>query len=245
MLLVAANRQVVGAIGLRDSVRQESKDVLEELRTAGIQQFAILTGDRLSTASSIAGQLGLSDQVDAEMLPLDKANWIEEQSKQGARVAMVGDGVNDAPALVVAFICNHCPYVKAIIDKITRDASDIQMWGIGVAAICANDASSYPADSFANMKIFSERNGFTFSYLHDESQAVARAYDAICTPDFFGFDAADELQYRGRLDESKTTPVPNAKRELLEAMRQIAETGQGPREQIASVGCSIKWKRAP
>ena len=146
---------------------------------------------------------------------------------------------------LIMFICNHCPYVKAIIDKITRDASDIQMWGIGVAAICANDASSYPADSFANMKIFSERNGFTFSYLHDESQAVARAYDAICTPDFFGFDAADELQYRGRLDESKTTPVPNAKRELLEAMRQIAETGQGPREQIASVGCSIKWKRAP
>jgi hypothetical protein len=116
--------------------------------------------------------------------------------------------------------------------------------GIGVAAICVNDAASYPADSFANMKLFAEQSGFTFSYLWDESQTVARAYDAICTPDFFGFNATVAFQYRGRLDESKGTPIPNARRELVEAMRQVTETSQGPREQIAAMGCLIKWKRA-
>ena len=143
---------------------------------------------------------------------------------------------------LIMFICNHCPYVKAITNKITHDASEVQALGIGVVAICANDATLYPADNFANMKIFASQSGFTFPYLHDESQAVARAYDAICTPDFFGFNRVDELQYRGRLDESKTTPLPNAKRELLEAILQIAETDQGPRQQIPSMGCSIKWK---
>jgi peroxiredoxin len=150
-------------------------------------------------------------------------------------------GVNGT---LIMFICNHCPYVKAIADKIARDAAELQALGIGVAAICANDAASYPADSFANMKLFAEQSGFTFPYLQDESQAVARAYDAICTPDFFGFNTAGELQYRGRLDESKASAVPNARRELVEAMRQVAKTGQGPRDQIASMGCSIKWKRA-
>jgi peroxiredoxin len=145
---------------------------------------------------------------------------------------------------LIMFICNHCPYVKAIADKIASDAADLRALGIGVAAICVNDAASYPADSFANMKLFAEQSGFTFPYLWDESQTVARAYDAICTPDFFGFNAAGALQYRGRLDESKATPIPNAKRELVEAMRQVAETSQGPREQIAAMGCSIKWKRA-
>lgn len=145
---------------------------------------------------------------------------------------------------LIMFICNHCPYVKVIADKITRDAAELQGLGIGVAAICANDTASYPADSFANMKLFAKQSGFTFPYLWDESQVVARAYDAVCTPDFFGFNAAGGLQYRGRLDESKARPVPNARRELVEAMRQVAETGQGPREQIASMGCSIKWKRA-
>jgi peroxiredoxin len=145
---------------------------------------------------------------------------------------------------LIMFICNHCPYVKAIADKIARDAAELQALGIGVAAICANDAASYPTDSFANMKLFAEQSGFTFPYLQDECQAVARAYDAICTPDFFGFNAAGELQYRGRLDESKSHPVPNARRELVEAMSLVAKTGQGPREQIASMGCSIKWKSA-
>jgi peroxiredoxin len=145
---------------------------------------------------------------------------------------------------LIAFICNHCPYVKAVIGRLMRDAIDLKALGIGSVAICSNDARSHPDDSFANMKLFAERHAFTFPYLHDESQAVARAYDAVCTPDFFGFDAKDGLQYRGRLDESRATLVPNARRDLYEAMKQVAETGQGPRDQIASMGCSIKWKAA-
>ncbi len=145
---------------------------------------------------------------------------------------------------LIVFICNHCPYVKAIVPRLVRDAGELQAHGIGVAAICSNDARAYPADSFDNMKAFAEAHGFTFPYLHDESQEVARAYDAVCTPDFFGFNAADELQYRGRLDESKTTLVPDARRELYEAMSAVAETGQGPREQTPSMGCSIKWRES-
>ena len=125
-----------------------------------------------------------------------------------------------------------------------RDATELQGLGIATVAICSNDAVTYPADNFANMKNFAQKHGFTFPYLHDATQAVARAYDAVCTPDFFGFNGKVELQYRGRLDESKTTLVPNARRDLYEAMKLVAETGQGPREQIASMGCSIKWKAA-
>jgi peroxiredoxin len=145
---------------------------------------------------------------------------------------------------LIVFICNHCPYVKAIVPRLVRDAKELQAQGIGVAAICSNDADAYPADSVDNMKAFAEAHGFTFPYLHDDSQDVARAYDAVCTPDFFGFNAADELQYRGRLDESKTTLVPDARRELYEAMSAVAETGQGPREQTPSMGCSIKWRES-
>ncbi len=146
---------------------------------------------------------------------------------------------------LIMFICNHCPYVLAVIDRIVRDARDLQALGIGVAAISANDAQAYPEDSFENMKKMAARQGFTFPYLYDESQEVARAYDAVCTPDFFGFNAADELQYRGRLDESRKQAAPSdVRRDLYEAMKQVAETGQGPREQIASMGCSIKWKAA-
>jgi peroxiredoxin len=145
---------------------------------------------------------------------------------------------------LIVFICNHCPYVKAIVSRLVRDAEELQAHGIGVAAICSNDADAYPADSFVNMKAFAEAHGFPFPYLHDESQEVARAYDAVCTPDFFGFNGADELQYRGRLDESKTTLVPDARRELYEAMSAVAETGQGPREQTPSMGCSIKWRES-
>ena len=144
--------------------------------------------------------------------------------------------------LVVAFICNHCPYVKAVVARMVRDAKDLAENGIGFVAICSNDADAYPADSFDNMKLFAEKHGFGFPYLHDESQAVARAYDAVCTPDFFGFDADLGLHYRGRLDASRTTPVEGARRDLYEAMKQVAETGHGPREQIASMGCSIKWR---
>ena len=145
---------------------------------------------------------------------------------------------------VIAFICNHCPYVKSAIDRLVRDAKDLQAAGIGVAAICANDAVEYPDDSFANMKKFAEKHGFTFPYLQDETQAVARAYDAVCTPDFFGFNGKDELQYRGRLDASRAQTAPDARRDLYEAMMMVAKTGKGPQEQVASMGCSIKWKAA-
>ena len=145
---------------------------------------------------------------------------------------------------LIAFICNHCPYVKSIIGRLVREAEALRELGISTIAICANDAANYPEDSFDNMKIFALQHGFTFPYLHDQTQEVARAYDAVCTPDFFGFNGKLELQYRGRLDESKTKLVANARRELYEAMKLVAETGQAPREQTASMGCSIKWKAA-
>lgn len=145
--------------------------------------------------------------------------------------------------LVVAFICNHCPYVKAVIGRIVRDAADLKEHGVGFVAISSNDADTYPADSFPEMKLFATRNGFGFPYLYDEDQTVARSYGAACTPDFFGFNAELELQYRGRLDASrKEADQPGLRRDLYEAMIEIARTGEGPREQIASIGCSIKWK---
>lgn len=145
---------------------------------------------------------------------------------------------------LIAFICNHCPYVKAVIGRLLRDAGDLRALGVATVAICANDAASYPEDDFAHMQAFAKAHGFTFPYLHDEAQEVARAYGAVCTPDFFGFNARLELQYRGRLDASKTALVPDARRDLYEAMKLVAETGEGPRDQIASMGCSIKWKAA-
>ncbi|MBC7142466.1 MAG: thioredoxin family protein [Rhodobacteraceae bacterium] len=146
---------------------------------------------------------------------------------------------------LIMFICNHCPYVQSVIDRIVRDAKDLQALGIGVAAISSNDAVEYPEDGFGNMTAEAAKHGFTFPYLHDESQAVAKAYGATCTPDFFGFDAGLGLQYRGRLDASgRRAAAPDAKRELYEAMKEVAETGKGPREQTPSMGCSIKWKAA-
>jgi peroxiredoxin len=146
---------------------------------------------------------------------------------------------------LVMFICNHCPYVKAVIDRIVRDVNELRPLGINAVAISSNDAVHYPEDSFDNMRRFADAHRFSFPYLFDESQEVARAYDAVCTPDFFGFNADFELQYRGRLDESrKEAAPPDVRRDLFEAMKQIAETGKGPREQIPSIGCSIKWKAA-
>ncbi len=146
---------------------------------------------------------------------------------------------------LITFICNHCPYVKSVLDRIVRDASSLQELGIGVAAISSNDAEHYPEDDFANMRRVAKANRFSFPYLHDETQAVARAFGAACTPDFFGFDAGGGLQYRGRLDASGRDPAPpGARRDLYEAMKQVAETGQGPTSQIPSMGCSIKWKTA-
>jgi peroxiredoxin len=145
--------------------------------------------------------------------------------------------------LVVAFICNHCPYVRAVISRIVRDAADLKEHGVGFVAISSNDAEAYPADSFPEMKLFAERNGFAFPYLYDEDQTVARTYNAACTPDFFGFNGRLVLQYRGRLDASrKEADQPGLRRDLFEAMREVARTGMGPREQVASIGCSIKWK---
>jgi len=145
--------------------------------------------------------------------------------------------------LVVMFICNHCPYVKAVIDRIVRDCGELSAQGVGSVAVMSNDPTEYPEDSFENMKRIARAKSFPFPYLLDETQDVARAYGAACTPDFFGFNAGLELQYRGRLDASRRDPVPNARRELFEAMLQIAKTGSGPKEQIASIGCSIKWRR--
>jgi peroxiredoxin len=143
---------------------------------------------------------------------------------------------------IVVFICNHCPYVKASIDRIVAEAKMLCQIGIETIAIMPNDTESYPEDSFDNMTAFAAQHGFTFPYVIDATQEVARAYDAQCTPDFFGLNAKDELQYRGRLDASRMTTVPNARRDLFEAMKQVAETGHGPEEQIPSMGCSIKWR---
>ena len=154
------------------------------------------------------------------------------------------DDVRGAKGTLVMFICNHCPYVRSVIDRIVREVAELEKEGIGAVAIMSNDTEAYPADSFDNMKRFAAENRFNFPYLIDRTQEVARAYDAVCTPDFFGFDADLGLQYRGRLDESRREAVPGARRELYEAMVQIAETGAGPRDQVPSMGCSIKW-RAP
>jgi len=146
---------------------------------------------------------------------------------------------------VVVFICNHCPYVKAVIDRLAADARTLMAEGIGFAAICSNDAASYAEDSFDNMKRFAKAHDLPFPYLHDEDQTVARAYGAVCTPDFFGFDSKGRLKYRGRLDEGRTgQPHKGARRELVEAMRAIATTGTAPGQQFPAMGCSIKWKAA-
>jgi peroxiredoxin len=147
--------------------------------------------------------------------------------------------------LLVMFICNHCPYVKAVRERIVRDARDLAALGIGSVAIMSNDPTDYPEDSVENMRRVAEELQFPFPYLIDESQEIARAYGAVCTPDFFGYNADLGLQYRGRLDESRKDAAPaGVRRDLFEAMKQIAETGKGPREQVPSMGCSIKWKQS-
>lgn len=145
--------------------------------------------------------------------------------------------------LVVMFICNHCPYVKAISERIAKTAEALKDEGVGVVAIMSNDAESYPQDSFENMKIFAQNNNFTFPYLIDETQDVAKAYDAVCTPDFFGFGGDGFLQYRGRLDDAANKPAnEDTVPELLEAMRAVKQIGSVSGVQYPSTGCSIKWK---
>lgn len=140
------------------------------------------------------------------------------------------DSVAGGKGTLVMFICNHCPYVLRVLDQIIADAKALQAQGIGVVAISSNDATTHPQDSFERMAEMAQARGFPFPYLYDEDQTVARAYDAACTPDFFGLDASGGLQYRGRIDE------------LRGAMEQVAATGQGPRDQTPSMGCSIKWR---
>ena len=144
--------------------------------------------------------------------------------------------------LLVMFICNHCPFVKAILDRLVRDTRELRDHGIHSVAIMSNDPALYKEDSFENMQAVAREFDFPFPYLVDESQAVAKAYGAVCTPDFFGFNADSGLQYRGRLDASGKAPAAvDARRDLFEAMREVASSGQGPSEQIPSIGCSIKW----
>jgi len=144
--------------------------------------------------------------------------------------------------LLVMFICNHCPYVKSIRDRLVRDTLELKQLGINSIAIMSNDPAEYDEDSFENMRLVSEQYGYPFPYVWDETQQIAKNYGAVCTPDFFGFNANMELQYRGRLDASRKEAAPDAPRDLFAAMKQVAQTGHGPREQIASMGCSIKWK---
>ena len=142
------------------------------------------------------------------------------------------------------FICNHCPYVKAVRERLVRDAAELRSLGVNSVAIMSNDVHDYPEDSFDNMRRIAAEFDFPFPYLLDESQEVARAYGAVCTPDFFGYNADLELQYRGRLDESRKETAPEGvRRDLFEAMKLVAETGKGPEEQIPSMGCSIKWRQ--
>jgi len=144
--------------------------------------------------------------------------------------------------ILIMFICNHCPYVKAVINEIVSDCKELEKEGIKSAAIMSNDVVNYPDDSFDKMIEFSKENGFGFPYLIDETQEIAKKYDAVCTPDFFGYNKNLELQYRGRIRELKDLkPIQDGESDLLNAMKMIAKTGQGPKEQIPSMGCNIKW----
>lgn len=168
--------------------------------------------------------------IDFELPGIDGKNWTL-QDCAGEK------------GLLVMFICNHCPYVKAIRERLVRDTRALLDYGINSVAIMANDPAQYEEDSFENMQKVAADYDFPFPYLIDETQAVARAYGAVCTPDFFGYNADLELQYRGRLDASRKETAPeDARRDLFEAMVEVAKTGKGPAEQIPSMGCSIKWK---
>ena len=152
------------------------------------------------------------------------------------------DDIKGNKGTLIMFICNHCPYVKAVIEDIVSDCKELEKNGINSVAICSNDVKNYPEDSFDKMIEFSKNHNFNFPYLHDETQEVAKKYDAVCTPDFFGYNKNLELQYRGRIRELKNLkPVKNSESDLLKAMKIVAKTGKGPEEQIPSMGCNIKW----
>ncbi|WP_439543683.1 thioredoxin family protein [Hyphomicrobium sp.] len=183
----------------------------------------------------------------AEQTPLCDFGWrapdFRLPATDGKTYAL--DELRGPKGTLVMFICNHCPYVQAVLDRLIRDANDLAALGVSTVAISSNDAAAYPEDGFERMAEAAAAHGFPFPYLYDESQDVARRYGAVCTPDFFGFDGALGLQYRGRLDASGKNPAPaGARRDLFEAMRTVAATGRGPADQVPSVGCSIKWKTA-
>ncbi|MEW5008765.1 thioredoxin family protein [Cycloclasticus sp. 46_83_sub15_T18] len=167
--------------------------------------------------------------ADFKLLGVDGQQWTRDQCM----------GVN---GLLVMFICNHCPYVKSIQQRLVEDVAVLQRHGIGVVAIMSNNPQDYPEDSFLNMQAVAADKNYNFPYLIDPNQGVAKAYGAICTPDFFAYNSAKQLQYRGRLDGSgMDANLHNAKRDLVDALILLAKTGKGPREQIPSMGCSIKW----
>ena len=152
------------------------------------------------------------------------------------------DDIRGYNGTLIMFICNHCPYVKAVIKDIVEDCKNLEKLGIKSVAICSNDSINYPEDSFDKMIEFSKKHNFNFPYLIDETQKVAKDYDAVCTPDFFGYNNQLELQYRGRIRELKDLkPINNGESDLFKAMKKIAETQIGPKEQIPSMGCNIKW----
>ena len=152
------------------------------------------------------------------------------------------DDIKGSKGTLIMFICNHCPYVKAVIQDIVSDCKELEKHGINSVAICSNDVKNYPEDSFDKMIEFSKNHNFSFPYLHDESQEVAKKYSAVCTPDFFGYNEKLELQYRGRMRELKELkPVRSGDSDLLTALKMISKTGNGPKEQIPSMGCNIKW----
>ena len=183
----------------------------------------------------------------AEQTPLCDFGWAAPAFRLPATDGRIYtlDELRGPKGTLVMFICNHCPYVQAVLERIVRDARDLAALGVATVAISSNDATAYPEDSFERMAETAAAHGFPFPYLYDESQDVARRYQAVCTPDFFGFDSGLGLQYRGRLDASGKNRAPaGARRDLFEAMKAVAATGRGPADQVPSVGCSIKWKTA-
>ena len=169
--------------------------------------------------------------IDFNLVGIDGKNWNLDDCK-------------GEKGTLIMFICNHCPYVKAIQDRLVRDTRELTGLGVNSVAIMSNDPADYPEDSFENMKKVAEQFRFPFPYLFDETQQVAKDYGAVCTPDFFGYNSDMQLHYRGRLDASRKDPAPaDARRELFEAMKQIALTGKGPEHQQTSLGCSIKWRK--
>ncbi len=169
-----------------------------------------------------------------------KADFFELRSTRNKLINL--NDIKGKNGTLIMFICNHCPYVKAVIDDIVDDCKNLEKEEIKSVAIMSNDQKNYPEDSFENMVSFSKKYKFNFPYLVDKTQKVAKTYDAVCTPDFFGYNANLELQYRGRIRELKDLkPVKSGESDLLKAMKLIAKTGKGPENQIPSMGCNIKW----